>query len=64
MGDWKGVRLDPNKPLELYNLADDLGEPRDLAAERPEIVQRIEAYLSSARTESEFWPLKSSAGAN
>src|SRR5439155_20866676 len=31
MGDWKAVRLEPNKPLELYNLQSDLGETKDVA---------------------------------
>ena len=58
MGRWKGVRLSPSAPLELYDLAEDLGETRDVAAEHPDIVARIEAYLEVARTEHEIWPLK------
>ena len=30
---------------ELYNLGDDLGETRDLAGERPEIVRELEALM-------------------
>ena len=58
-GDWKGVRLAPNLPLELFNLSRDLGEERDVAAENPEIVAKFEAILVSARTEHPIWPLKS-----
>ena len=58
MGDWKGVRLEPKKPLELYNLKADLGETENVADKNPEIVARIEAYLKTARTESERWPIK------
>ncbi|RUL88315.1 arylsulfatase [Tautonia sociabilis] len=58
MGRWKGVRLAPDGPLELYDLETDLGEEKDQAAEHPEIVARIEAYLSIARTESPAWPLR------
>ena len=36
---------------ELYNLRDDLGETRDLAAENPAIVQRLEALAEQARAE-------------
>ena len=59
VGDWKGVRLSPDAPLELYNLADDIGEMNDVAAAHPEVVGKIERYLESARTESEVWPLRS-----
>jgi len=41
------------KPLpvahELYNLHDDIGETRDVAAENPEIVKRLEALAEQAR---------------
>lgn len=59
MGHWKGVRLSPTGPLELYNLAEDIGEENNVAADHPDVVEKIEAYLATARTESEFWPLKS-----
>ncbi len=57
-GDWKAVRLAPGTPLELYNLATDIGERANVAAAHPDVVQRIEAYLRTARTESEFWPMR------
>ncbi len=55
-GDWKGVRLGPGRPVELYNLAEDLGEQTDVAARNPGVVKRIEEILASARTDSEYWP--------
>lgn len=58
-GKWKGVRLDPKGPLKLYDLSTDIGEANDVAAEHPDVVESIEAYLEGARTESEFWPLLS-----
>jgi len=58
MGDWKAVRLEPGKPLELYNLKTDLGETENVAAKNPKVVARIEAYLKTARTPSERWPLR------
>ena len=58
MGDWKAVRLGPNQPLELYNLAEDIGEQNNVAAERAEVVAKIDKYLETARSESEFWPLR------
>lgn len=35
-------------PLALYNLRDDPGETRDLAAERPEVVTRLEILAAAA----------------
>jgi arylsulfatase A-like enzyme len=58
MGDWKAVRLAPGKPLELYHLETDVGESKNLAAGHPKIIARIEAYLKTARSESEHWPIQ------
>ncbi|CAN5865832.1 arylsulfatase [soil metagenome] len=58
MGRWKGVRLAPSAPLELYDLENDLGEENNIADEHPEIVSRITEYLDTERTESEHWPLR------
>ena len=57
-GDWKAVRPQSGKPLELYHLKTDIGERENVANKNPEIVGRIEAYLKTARTESERWPIK------
>ncbi|MBI4660892.1 MAG: arylsulfatase [Verrucomicrobia bacterium] len=58
MGNWKGIRLAQGQPLELFDLKTDIGETKNLAAQHPEIVASIEAYLQTARTESELWPVK------
>jgi len=51
MGDWKAVRLlAKNGKTELYDLRDDLGETRDVAAAHPDIVARLEAVMQSAHT--------------
>jgi len=57
LGDWKAVRLRPGAEPELYNLQTDISEQHNLAGQHPDIVSRIETYLKSARTESEFWKL-------
>ena len=54
-GQFKGVRRKDN-PLEIYDLASDAGESRDIAAQKPELVQRIEGWLATSRTPSERWP--------
>ena len=51
MGEWKAVRPKPNAPLELYNLKQDVGESRNVAAENSKVMERIETYLKTARTE-------------
>ncbi len=51
MGEWKAVRPAPDGRLELYNLASDPGETRDLAGEETRVLARIEKYLRTARTE-------------
>ncbi|MBI4559657.1 MAG: arylsulfatase [Candidatus Hydrogenedentes bacterium] len=58
LGDWKGVRLDQGRPLELYDLRTDVSEARNVASEHPEVVAAIEEYLKSARTASPYWPKK------
>jgi arylsulfatase A len=58
MGPWKAVRLQKGGPLELYNLDRDPGERENVAAANPEVVKEIEAYLATARTDSQPWPVK------
>ena len=58
MGDWKGVKLAPNKPLELYDLSKDLGETKNVADEHPGVVKKIEGYLKKSRTDSSIFVLK------
>ncbi len=57
-GPWKAVWLDPDKPIELYNLYADLGEEKDLAEEHPERVASMRATMEGARTMSKEWPGK------
>jgi len=58
MGEWKGIKKDlkknPDAPLELYNLDNDIGEKVNLAAEQPEIAAKIEKIMVSARTTPEL----------
>jgi len=51
MGKWKAVRHKSNVPFELYDLSSDIGEKNNIAAEHPEIVGKIEAYISRDRVE-------------
>lgn len=54
-GDWKGIRIGLDGPIQLYDLKNDPGEARDLAAENPEVVAKIDALMKSERTPSEKW---------
>jgi len=56
MDDWKAVKVKADEPLELYNLKKDIAETRNVAAENPKVVAKIETILASARTESTRWP--------
>ncbi len=58
IGKWKGVRLAPSQPTEIYDLDADIGEQRDVADANPAIVKRIEAIFASARTPSKDFPVE------
>jgi arylsulfatase A-like enzyme len=57
-GDWKALRKDirtkPEPPVELYNLADDVGETTDLAALHPDLAEQMLELMQNARTTSAF----------
>jgi len=55
MGDWKAVRFAKRRRLELYNLGTDVGEKNDIARKHPDVVAKIETYLQTARTKSDYW---------
>lgn len=57
-GHWKAVRNGPSQPIELYDLARDSGETKDLAAEQPEVVAQADALLRSSRVDDPNWPLR------
>jgi arylsulfatase A-like enzyme len=50
-GDWKLIEFHEDARLELYNLREDIGETRNLAAARPEIAARLCAALRAWRAE-------------
>lgn len=59
-GNLKGVRTglhkDPGAPLQLFDLAEDLAEQRDLAGERPEVAKRMRELLDRSFTPSPDFP--------
>ena len=56
-GKWKGVRYevlkDPDSPLELYDLSQDIGEENNVAAQHPKVAAELDSLLRQARTPSE-----------
>ncbi|HWH71225.1 MAG TPA: hypothetical protein VNT26_17695, partial [Candidatus Sulfotelmatobacter sp.] len=58
MGDWKLIRFfcleeDQSDRLELYNLKDDLGETRNLAAQNPAKAKELNALIDGFLKDSE-----------
>jgi arylsulfatase A-like enzyme len=60
MGKWKGIRLNadknPDGPIELYDLAMDIGETNNIAAANPEIVKKIETIIKREHKPSRDFP--------
>ncbi len=57
-GRWKGIRLKQvTAPIQLYDVQNDIGEERDVAAEQPDVVARIARIMSTARVDNEFWKM-------
>lgn len=52
-GDWKGVRTEiiknPDSPMALYNLRDDVGETTDVANQHPEVAAKIRDFMNRRR---------------
>ena len=55
-GDWKAIRFGTEEPLELYDLKNDPQETRNVAADNPAVVEKLETFLASARTDSPYFP--------
>ncbi|WP_228445552.1 arylsulfatase [Thalassotalea sp. HSM 43] len=56
-GDWKLVKR-YNKPLELYNLAKDIGETNNIAKQHPDIVTQLAKQIEASRTPHPEFTLK------
>jgi arylsulfatase A-like enzyme len=64
IGDWKAIRPrilakgePPNLRVELYNLASDVGETRDVSADHPDVVAQVETLMKSQHAPSADFPL-------
>lgn len=56
MGDWKAVQNRMNRPIELYNLKQDVGETKDLASQNPEQVKQMTEAMQQAHTAPRDFP--------
>ncbi len=52
MGDWKAVRPGAKKPWELYDLSKDISENHNLAADKPEILARMQAHAAASHVDA------------
>jgi arylsulfatase A-like enzyme len=50
-GRWKALRDAPGAALQLYDLAADLGETRNIADQEQDVVAEIEEFLTESHTE-------------
>jgi len=60
-GEWKAVQTQihkGNSAIQLYNLADDLGETTDVAAQHPELIDQARAIFAEDRTTNENFPMR------
>jgi len=57
MGDWKAVRR-AGGATEVYDLGKDVGEAKNLAAARPDLVAKAEDLFRTARTDSPQFPVR------
>lgn len=59
LDNWKGIRLNmndnPEAPISLYNLENDLEEQNDLSADYPDIVEKISEIMKKEHTKSEVF---------
>lgn len=58
-GKWKGVRIPAaSGPIQLFDLASDLGETTDLASREPKVVAEIEKLMTQAHEANPNWEFK------
>ena len=56
LGDWKAIRMPMHTgPIEIYNLRMDLGESRNLAKERPDLVEQAGKIFDEAHRRHPNW---------
>ena len=62
-GRWKGIRLrTTTAPMQLFDLANDVGEKSNVAADQSGIVERISRIMREAHVDNEHWKIAFGAG--
>lgn len=62
-GRWKAIRAPMfSGPIALYNVAEDLGEEHNVAAEHPELVERMRQIMDEAHVASPDWKIRGASG--
>jgi arylsulfatase len=60
MGRWKalrrGLHKDPQTPFRLFDLSVDPGESRDVAANHPQVIEKVRTICESEHANSELFP--------
>jgi len=57
VGDWKALRRGTEDPMQLYDLAKDLGETTNVASQHPDVVKKMAAIMAREHTDNKYWPL-------
>ena len=47
---------------ELYNIAEDIGEQNDVAADHPDVLQKLERMMAEQHVKSNLFPLRAIDG--
>ncbi|MCX6898285.1 MAG: arylsulfatase [Verrucomicrobia bacterium] len=55
-GKAKGKKAQPNMRIQLYNLKDDVAETKDVAAQHPDVVAKLEKIMREQHTPSSVFP--------
>lgn len=54
MGSWKAIRVGAKGAWELYDLTKDVSESKNVAAEHPEILEKMKAHAAAAHTPNQI----------
>jgi arylsulfatase A-like enzyme len=57
-GQWKLVEQPYGTPPQLYDLAADIGETKDVASQHPDVAEKLTGYLKQAYQLSDTWKFK------
>ena len=63
-GNWKAVRNRGVDKFELYDLATDIGEEKNVAADHPEVLAKIAAICAEAHSPERVYPPADPEGVN